>query len=225
MTIPTPAAPTRALHGADAPDDATWQVNTCDTARLGLGTDFHFRWFPPGVPVPPSGPPPTSALAQLLLLEVTAQMEAPQVASDPPLDAPSIVNTPVFVEVTNWQPEINPSRCYGGTCISMTATPTLAYDPGDGSGPITCTPPGSRYDPAGPSLDQQAEGACAHTYTRRTGVDSRPTAWPAQVTITWNVSWTSNDPAQPGDTFAPVVLSTPVPRPVHEVQAVVVDAS
>jgi hypothetical protein len=104
----------------------------------------------------------------------------------------------------------------------MTATPTLSFDPGDGSASIACDPPGSRYVPGGAPLDDQAVGACAHTYRQRTGVEGRPREWPGSVSVTWAVNWTA-----PGATgqFEPLVFTAPFGRSVDEVSAVVVDGS
>ena len=57
-------------------------------------------------------------------------MVAPELASDPPVGVSSVVNTPVFVEVTNWQPQITDSECVLGVCVTMTATPTLTLRSG-----------------------------------------------------------------------------------------------
>jgi len=132
------------------------------------------------------------------------------------------VNTPVFVEVTNWQPQITDNECVLGVCVTMTATPSLTFDPGDGSGSVVCDPPGSRYVPGGASLAEQAVGACAHTYLQRTGVNGRPGAWPGSVTVTWDVNWAGGGAT---GVFGPLVFTAPFDRPVEEVSAVVVDGS
>jgi hypothetical protein len=180
-----------------------------------------FNWTMPGDDVPP--PPPTpEEIAAGLLLEAEAQMHAPQIAADPPEGTPAVITLPVFVQVTNWEGEfqIGP-RCVLGVCVTLTATPTLTFDPGEpGSSPIECDPPGTRFDPNGPDPEVQASapGACAHAYQARTGADGRPDEWPGEVSVTWEVAWTAGDA---GDTLEPMTLSTPLPRAVDEVQTVV----
>jgi hypothetical protein len=161
-------------------------------------------------------------------VSVENRIEAPTLAMDPPEGTPSIVSLPVFVQVTNWQGEFSEQGCdpTGAVCVTMTATPTLTFSPGEpGSAPITCNPPGTRFDPNGadPLVQASAPGACAHVYTERTGVGDRPAAWPAQVTVTWDVGWTSN--VGPSGEFDPMELSTSVERQVNEVQTLVVDGS
>ena len=203
----------------EAPPDAVFQVVDCGAFDIRAGVNF--RWVPPGTPAAPV-PPPPGVVAQLLFARVKVEMDAPVLASDPPVGVSSVVNTPVFVEVTNWQPQITDSECVLGVCVTMTATPALTFDPGDGSGPLVCDPPGSRYVPGGASLADQAVGACAHTYLQRTGVAGRPDAWPGSVTVSWDVNWAGGGTT---GVFGPLVFSAPFARSVEEVSAVVVDGS
>jgi hypothetical protein len=156
-----------------------------------------------------------------LLAQVESQMRAPQVVADPPLGTAAVITLPVFVQVTNWVDGIEEEECVLDVCVTLTASPTLTFDPGEpGSSPIECDPPGTRFDPNGPDPEVQASapGACAHAYQARTGADGRPDEWPGEVSVTWEVSWTAGDA---GDTFEPMTLSTPLPRAVDEVQTVV----
>jgi hypothetical protein len=194
------------------------QVYTC-----GVLGSVAVRWVPTGGGAPSAPTPPEpGVVATLVLARVKAEMVAPSLGSDPPPGVAAVVNTPVFVEVTNWQPEIVDRDCVLGVCVTMTATPGLVFDPGDGSEVVSCEPPGSRYDPALP-LVEQAQGACAHVYRLRTGAEGRPSEWPGLVTVTWNVSWTSNVGAS--GTYGPLSFSTGLPRAVEEVSTVVVEGS
>ena len=219
--VNTPATSTLREMFPDAPPDAVFQVMDCGAYDIRAGVNL--RWVPPGTPVAPA-PPSPGAVAQLLLARVKVQMVAPELASDPPVGVSAVVNTPVFVEVTNWQPQVEDSECVLGVCVAMTATPTLSFDPGDGSGSMVCDPPGSRYVPGGAPLAEQAVGACAHTYLRRTGVEGRPGEWPGSVSVTWDVSWTLVGGGASGS-YDPLVFTTPFARAVEEVSAVVVEGS
>jgi hypothetical protein len=68
-------------------------------------------------------------------------------------------------------------------------------------------------------LPRPGRSACAHTYTRRTGVAGRPEAWPGTVTVTWDLTWAGGGRT---GTLPSVTKSAPAPRSVAEVQAVVV---
>jgi hypothetical protein len=161
-----------------------------------------------------------------MFAEAQAQMRAPQIVADPPVGKASIITPPVFVQVTNWvNGFVVGPNCIQGVCVTLTAVPTLTFDPGEpGSEPIVCEPPGTRFDPNGPDPEVQAAapGACAHAYRARTGSDERPEAWPGQVTVTWDVSWTAGGAS--GE-FDPQALSTALPREVDEVQTVVRDGA
>ena len=157
--------------------------------------------------------------------QVKTTMTAPAVAADPPVDTPSLVTLPVFVEVTNWQPARTERACEGAVCVSLTATPTLLLYSGEPEAePVVCDPPGTRFDPDGaePEVQASAPGACAYVYMLRSGVGGRPSAWPAEVRVTWDVTWQGG-----GDSgeFDPMTLATAIPRQVSEVQTVVVDGS
>jgi hypothetical protein len=151
-------------------------------------------------------------------------MAAPVLASDPPESSPAIVQLPVFVRVTNWQGEIVDSQCEAGICVTMTATPSLFFDPGEPGAPsIVCVPPGSQFDPAGASAAEQAAapGACAWAYRMRTGAEGRLDRWPGKVAVTWAVGWTASDGSN--GSFPELSFEADAPRLVNEVQTVIVD--
>lgn len=152
---------------------------------------------------------------------IAATLPPPDLVVSPPQGTAAIIDQPTFVAVAedSWPGVIGPvSECDGPVCISLTATPTLIFDPGDGADPLTCAGRGTEYDPAGPEPAVQAEGACAHPY------DDHTTAgpFPGSVAIRWRVVWTSMTPDDDGViTVAP--QGVPVPRQVDEVQGLVVD--
>lgn len=204
------------LATAEAP--AGWSAYLCvEGRRIGQRAAF----APEDVPARPAA----EDVAERLWLRVKTRMNAPTVAADPPVGTASIVTLPVFVQVTNWQGAQTDEACEVGVCVSITATPTLLFYPGlPEASPVVCDPPGTRYDPNGaePEVQAAAPGACAYVYDQRSGVEGRPDAWPAEVRITWDVSWSGA--GQSGE-FEPLTLATAVPRQVNEVQTVVVDGS
>lgn len=211
----------------EAPPGAILQIRQCPDANPSNpgGTRFAMgaRWLP-GDAAP--APPTPDEVALILYARVQALMEAPQLATNPPVGSPAVVDVPVFVEVTNWRGTITDSQCVLLVCVEMTATPSLEFAPGEPQAPaVVCEPPGSRFDAASGDAVAQAAvpGTCTHTYRLRTGVQSRPEQWPAEVTVRWAVSWTSN--VGVSGTFPALVFSTSAARAVDEVQTVVADSN
>lgn len=187
-----------------------WQTIACSDGSFR----YEFRWVIPATP---------ANLAAMASGRLEAELPQPVVASDPPAGTASIVRVPVFVEVTNWTGVVSQSECAAGLCVTVTATPTLTFDPGEPGAPArACVGSGSRYvaGSGDPVMQASAAGACAYAYQRRTGVSGRPSAWPATVSVTWVIGWV----ASTGETGAlpSVTRATAVPRPVNEVQTVIV---
>ena len=168
--------------------------------------------------------PAPEDVAQGVLLRAVVGFAKPDPLTDPPVGAPSLLDLPTFVAVANWQDEVTDRGCdpTGQVCVTLTATPQLTFDPGEpGQEPIDCPAGGTRFDPDGaePRVQAEADGACAHVYSRRTGVGDRPARWPGVVAVTWAFQWELEDGSQSG-TLPPVTLSEDLPREVQEVQSV-----
>jgi hypothetical protein len=162
-------------------------------------------------------------LAETVNVRLAGMLPEPEVLSNPPPGVPSIINVPVFVEVLNWQPVFTDSECAGTLCVTVTATPQLMFDPGEqGSRPVSCVGAGDRYDADSDlSPDEQAVGACAYTYRKRTGVSGRPKRWPGRAIVTWSLAWTASDGAS--DSLPAVDKVAELPKSVVEIQAVLVE--
>lgn len=187
-----------------------WQSWECSDGSAA----FDFRW------VVPATPANLATIARGRLIGVLPQ---PTVGSSPPVGTAAIVGVPVFVDVTNWTGVITEAECAGGMCVTVTATPTLTFIPGEsGSSSVSCAGSGTRYDPDGDSAESQAskDGACAYEYRLRTGAQGRPSAWPGSVSVTWTISWTASTGAS--GSLPAVTRTTLLPRAVNEVQTVVV---
>lgn len=190
--------------------EIVWQSFECSDGSPG----FDFRWLVPATP---------ANLASVAHGRLVGQLPQPLVESSPPVGTASIVTVPVFVRVENWTGVVSESECAGGLCVTVAATPSLRFDPAEpGSGSVACAGAGSRYEPGGGSPEAQASapGACAHAYQFRTGAEGRPAVWPAQVSVTWTLTWEASSGAS--GSLPSVTRSTDVPRPVSEVQTVVV---
>lgn len=187
-----------------------WQSWECSD---GSAT-FNFRWIIPATP---------ANLAASVRGRLLGVLPQPFVDSSPPVGTAAIVGVPVFVDVTNWTGVLTEAECAGGMCVTVTATPSLTFIPGEtGSSSVACAGSGTRYDPEGdsPEVQASADGACAYKYRLRTGVEGRPSAWPGAVSVTWTISWTASTGAS--GSLPAVTRSTALPRAVEEVQAVVV---
>ncbi|MGE3448638.1 MAG: hypothetical protein AB7H92_13780 [Microbacteriaceae bacterium] len=187
-----------------------WQTRVCTDGSA----PFTFRWVIPATP---------ANLAAIARGRVLGTMPQPSINSSPPVGTASIVEVPVFVEVTNWTGVVTDSECAGGVCVTVTATPQLTFTPGEaGSSPVACAGSGTRYEPDGAGSEAQAsaDGACTYTYRLRTGVDGRPARWSGSVSVTWAISWTASSGAT--GSLPAVTRTTSLPRAVREVQAVVV---
>ena len=181
----------------------------------GFGLQRVYRW---------NVAPDPGVLARDLWVEVSGTLPAPLLGTDPPQGVHSILAIPAFVQVENWTGVLTPSACNGPLCATVTLTPALTWDPGDGSPVVDCDGNGTRYDRFRGGLFEQARraGACTHTYFEASGEHrDRPEAWPGIVSVTWTITWTATNGE--GGTLPPVTRSTPLPRAVDEIEAVIVD--
>jgi hypothetical protein len=194
--------------------EVVWQGWECSDGSVPR---HDLRW------VIPSTPENLGALSRGVL---AGTLPEPVVESSPPPGTPSIVGVPVFVAVANWTGVVTESECAAGLCVTVTASPSLVFMPGEpGAEARSCAGSGSRYSPgAGSAAAQAAEpGACAHAYRLRTGEQGRPSEWPGEVSVTWTITWTATSGAS--GSLPPVTRSTAAPRAVSEVQTVVAGGS
>jgi hypothetical protein len=204
-----------------APVGSSFYYDTC-TSPGGFGPGATTMWVPPGGAVP--APPSPDEVAEGLWVDVQEELLRPTVETTPDQDVAATIHVPTFVLVTNWQGEISRSRCVLSVCVSLTATPSLRFDPGEpGAATVVCDPPGTRFDrsASAPSPDAQARDACAHTYQQYTGGRGRPDAWPGEVSVHWDVQWSAAASGASGE--FETTLSTALPRAVDEVPTVVAD--
>lgn len=227
VTVPTGVVPlhsTRPVHLTNGrpPEgvEVIWQ-GWCYDAPDFPAADFRgpFRWLPVGDPVLVT----PADVAAGIYESMQGRMPDPAVVSSPPAGADAVVGVPVFVTVTNWQPEIVERGTLLGDTVTVTATAQLMLNSGEsGAAASTCAGPGSRYDPALGDIWVQAAapGACTLTYERRTGVSGRPEQWASTVTVRWSITWSAS--SGESDVFPAVDRTVPLPRSVDEVQAIVI---
>jgi hypothetical protein len=208
----------------DRPSDDAYLVFEWCNGEMSGSVD----WVTPTEPGPapagaPPAPPSPSALAAIIRVRLEGNLPEPVAATSPAAGEAAIVNHPSFLAIDNWTGTVTDDECALLLCVTVTATPTLTWSPGEPGAPtITCAGGGTRFDPHGaPSQDQAAApGACAHAYQSRTGTNGRPDQWPGAATVTWDLTWTSTTGAS--GSLDPVVRTVDVSRSVDEVQAIVV---
>lgn len=199
-----------ALNGLH-PDDMCGYVVAPDQSLL--------EYYHPGAPADATLVHYICPRQGLVYTEDTAWIEA-----WPPVGIDTLVNSAVFVSVTNWQGPQQEQACDGAVCVVLTATPVLTFDPGDHSGIVTCEAGGTSFDLASSvePLDQaERAGACAHVHERASGIDGRPPEWPGQVTVTWTPSWEEEGGGGDNGDFDPIPLAVDLPRAVDERPSVV----
>ena len=200
--------------------DAYPLVYMCNGVWVGGAENF--RWGVPGVP---AGPVVTAdELAQTIYARLEGNLPAPMVASAPDAGEAAIVSFPTFVSVSNWSGVVEDEECdpTGALCVSVTATPSLTFSPGEPGAPtIACSGSGTSFAEGvtSPVALAAQPGACAYAYRMRTGAESRPAAWPGVVTVSWELVWSSTSGAD--GPLPEVVKSAGVPRAVNEVQTVI----
>lgn len=149
-------------------------------------------------------------------------LPAPDVGTAPPPGDGIVTVGMWFWTTTAWEPLRVTAQVPGpqGTVWSTTtATPVrLAVDPADASGstPFVCEGPGHRW---APGLGDEVASDCSYTYRHSSVLAPDGTAFPAVVSIEWEVSWTSSSGA--GGTLDPITTTTRVPITVREIQAIV----
>jgi hypothetical protein len=186
-----------------------------------VGGEANFQWATPA-PVEPTMTP--EQLAQIVRVRLEGTLPPPQVTSDPAVGEPAIISFPTFVQVSNWTGTVTGRECdpSGLLCVGVTATPALAFSPGEPGAPtIACAGAGSRFvEGASTSADQAAApGACAYAYQLRTGTSTRPAAWPGTATVAWSLAWQSTSGT--AGVLPDVVKAADVARQVNEVQTVI----
>ena len=228
-SMPFNAAVGRGDYGADLPNDpgprpsldAVLMYTQCEGETTG-----RVWWWTPGEPAAPQ-PMTPAVLGSIARARLEGSLPEPDVTSSPAAGVAAIVGFPSFVSVDSWTGTVTDEACdpqVPSFCVGVTAVPSLSWTPGEpGAGPVACAGAGTIFDPAAGTPEEQAavEGACAHAFRLRTGVDGRPPAWPGVVTVTWQLTYTS--PGGDGS-LDDVVKSAALPRTVDEVQTVVESA-
>jgi hypothetical protein len=166
----------------------------------------------------------------VLALHAFSEMDlpAPVPATSPSLDEGTYAQLTTFFYLEDWAPMSN-SASAGAVTATATAEPlsqtwTINDTYAGGSESVTCEGPGAPFDPSS-AYSAQLPPECGWTpkhssagQTSTGGARSEP-CFPATVTLSWGVTWTSNVGA--GGGLGVATTSTDVCLVVAELQALV----
>lgn len=195
----------------------------CDNGILG------FRGcYGACVPPPPGTPPPPRPNARAMIDSAIGNVPDPEPVTSPPLtddDDVSVVGIPFFFSVPPEQwTTISPTATQGAYYLTINATPsTLTFDPGTTGPGASCDNPGRVVRTQRQARSAKTQG-CFHVYEN--APRNTPT-FPAKLSITWNLSVTTN--LEPGEYVnlvpATMTTTTAFDVPVIELQPVLVTPS
>ena len=141
----------------------------------------------------------------------------------------ALVNLPewFWIPRSQWR-ALSQRTSAGPVWAEVTARPvSTSWDPGDGSPAVTCTGPGTPYDPSRPASAQSTD--CSYTYRRssadqpQTGPNPNDRFFTVTVTTTWSVTWVGS--AGAGGTLPLMTRSTSFALPVAQRESVVTGGS
>lgn len=192
----------------------------CDNGILG------FRGcYGACVPPPPGTPPLPRPDVRAMIDSAIGNVPDPEPVTSPPLtddDDVSVVGIPFFFSVPAEQwTTISPTATQGAYYLTINATPSmLTFDPGIAGPRAQCDNPGRIVRNQRQARTAKSLG-CFHTYQN---APKGSTSFPAKLSITWNLSVTTN--LEPGEyvNLVPATLTTTTAFdvPVIELQPVLV---
>lgn len=199
---PLPAQEVAVLGLRAAPAGQVWDEISCGEAeQVFVGTLL----------VNTGGPAAPAVTPQQLALIAVGDLIIPGLdpGTAPPAGKDGLVGLPewFWVPPADWHPVQTPPVRAGPVWAIARATPqAIEISPGDGHGPVTCQGPGTAYNPQLPLSAQHTD--CSYTYSQPSA--GQPgNAYPASVTVLWNISWTGS-----GGTGGTVATGAPVATPL-----------
>lgn len=152
--------------------------------------------------------PPAAQIDPVSLAESVRIVPKAPVLRTNPATGRHLVNLEAWFWAETWD---GVEATAGDVSVTVSAEPrALVVDPGDGSGPFTCTGPQPAYDSTKPARAQSSN--CTHTYTRAG-------RYTATATIVYDVSFSSN--VGVGGDLGTIEPDSTTSIVVHESQALV----
>lgn len=154
--------------------------------------------------------PPAAQIDPVSLAESVRIVPKAPVLRTNPATGRHLVNLEAWFWAETWD-GVEATATAGDVSVTVSAEPrALVVDPGDGSGPFTCTGPQPAYDSTKPARAQSSN--CTHTYTRAG-------RYTATATIVYDVSFSSN--VGVGGDLGTIEPDSTTSIVVHESQALV----
>jgi hypothetical protein len=130
----------------------------------------------------------------------------------------AVVHLPLWFAVRDgqWAP-VSASASIPGLTAVVIATPLeLVFEPGDGSSPVACVGPGPKFRPG--MREPASPPACAYAYRDASSIAPDGRAWPASLSIRWEVTWSATTGA--GGALGALTTTAAYAMPVGEIQAI-----
>lgn len=183
--------------------DGSWQWKTCTdaTGNQKMST----VWIPKANP---------TALVQEAISEQS--LPQPKISTSPPLPSGAVVNLPTWLWLNNadWHP-VTATAAVDGFNVTAVATPvSVIWNMGDGKS-VTCTGPGTAYDPTRPDASQHSD--CTYAFTR-SSVNQPGSAFQVTASVQWRTTWQASDGTN--GQLAAITRTATIPISVREIQAV-----
>jgi hypothetical protein len=147
----------------------------------------------------------------------------PDTLTSPPRDGPSAqtvgFRTFLWLAPDQWHDQVRTAQVQD-LVATITAQPiSVTWDMGNGD-TVTCPGPGTPYDPEKPESSQGSP--CSYIYQHDSGQEPDG-AYTVTTAVTWNVSWTTNEPlGADSGTLPSQTRAGNFPLVVHSYQAIIV---
>jgi hypothetical protein len=166
------------------PKGYSWAFMQCIGGRAGPGAPVVLVSTATGAP---------AITPQQLLQQALNELQIPTLRAQtaPPRGKDALVGLAewFWLPRARWHP-LSVTVSAGPVWATATASPVgLSFQPGGGLSPVTCTGPGTAYNPAKSAAQQHT--ACSYTYLQ-SSAGQPGNAYQASITVTWNVSWTGS---------------------------------
>jgi hypothetical protein len=161
------------------------------------------------------GPPPTGPTTVADVLQSAMdRMVRPVMKIETSPHTRTYVGLKTFLWVDRGQWHVQPAEATaGGRTVTGTSTPVeVEWNLGERT--ITCTGPGTPYDPKGP---ESQKGTCTHVY-KKSSADRPGGEYQISATVKWHVTWTCEPACGGGDLGTVAGLSAVEQLPVGEIQ-------
>ncbi|MBC6457793.1 hypothetical protein [Actinomadura sp. HBU206391] len=159
-------------------------------------------------------PPPAAITAADVVLRAQAQMERPlmKIQTSPRTRTYVGLRTFLWVDPGQWQPEVTTVSEAGFTVVGTSTPVEVVWNLGEKT--ITCTGPGTPYDPKGP---ENQRSTCTHVY-EKSSADQAGGEYQISATVNWHVTYTCEPNCADGDLGMVPGLGAVEQLPVGEIQ-------